>query len=245
MSLSMVRASLDTRHLVRLARRQRQESVDLGYAVHATFCNLFGELAPKPFVLTSTLGMGAISGRRISVLGYTQGTDLAQRARELADPDHHSAVDWSSFASKEMPTAFASGRRLGFEVRVCPTVRKASDGPRHRKGSEVDAFVSAAWEVDGADPVSRAGVYEQWLTRRLAPAADLEEVTMTRFVLAPAFRRGRSRGPHRRGHSRRRPDATLRGVLRVTDATAFQQLLARGVGRHRAFGFGMLLLRAA
>jgi CRISPR system Cascade subunit CasE len=41
------------------------------------------------------------------------------------------------------------------------------------------------------------------------------------------------------------PDAVLAGQLRVTDPKAFTQLLASGVGRHRAFGFGLLLLRSA
>jgi CRISPR system Cascade subunit CasE len=35
----------------------------------------------------------------------------------------------------------------------------------------------------------------------------------------------------------------LRGELTVADPDAFSALLARGVGRHRAFGYGMLLLR--
>jgi CRISPR system Cascade subunit CasE len=44
----------------------------------------------------------------------------------------------------------------------------------------------------------------------------------------------------------RRPDATFRGTLRVDDPARFAAAaLARGVGRHRAFGFGMLLLRPA
>ncbi|MFG1478963.1 type I-E CRISPR-associated protein Cas6/Cse3/CasE [Xanthobacter sp. V4C-4] len=34
----------------------------------------------------------------------------------------------------------------------------------------------------------------------------------------------------------------LVGTLSVRDAEAFGVLLARGVGRHRAFGYGMLLL---
>lgn len=38
------------------------------------------------------------------------------------------------------------------------------------------------------------------------------------------------------------PDATLRGCLRIEDGAGFAALLGRGVGRHRAFGFGMLLL---
>ena len=41
------------------------------------------------------------------------------------------------------------------------------------------------------------------------------------------------------------PDALMRGVLEITDGPAFAQLLAGGVGRHRAYGYGMLLLRPA
>ena len=41
------------------------------------------------------------------------------------------------------------------------------------------------------------------------------------------------------------PDAVMRGILTITDAEAFFNLLTRGVGRHRAFGYGMLLLRPA
>ena len=39
------------------------------------------------------------------------------------------------------------------------------------------------------------------------------------------------------------PDATVHGTMTVTDPTAFARLLAHGVGRHRAYGYGMLLLR--
>jgi CRISPR system Cascade subunit CasE len=44
-------------------------------------------------------------------------------------------------------------------------------------------------------------------------------------------------------HESEGPDAVLEGVLEVVDGEAFAALLRRGVGRHRAFGFGMLLLR--
>ena len=39
--------------------------------------------------------------------------------------------------------------------------------------------------------------------------------------------------------------ATVHGTMTVTDPAAFAQLLAHGVGRHRAYGYGMLLLRPA
>jgi CRISPR system Cascade subunit CasE len=41
------------------------------------------------------------------------------------------------------------------------------------------------------------------------------------------------------------PDALLVGQLRVIDPDAFADLIARGVGRHRSFGFGLLMLRPA
>jgi CRISPR system Cascade subunit CasE len=40
-----------------------------------------------------------------------------------------------------------------------------------------------------------------------------------------------------------RPQALVKGVLNIADSDAFNRLLARGIGRHRAFGYGMLLLR--
>ena len=40
-----------------------------------------------------------------------------------------------------------------------------------------------------------------------------------------------------------RSDAVLRGVLSITNPRAFAELLARGIGRHRSYGYGMLLLR--
>jgi CRISPR system Cascade subunit CasE len=41
------------------------------------------------------------------------------------------------------------------------------------------------------------------------------------------------------------PEATFHGTLEITDPVRFADLLARGVGRHRAYGYGMLLLRAS
>ena len=59
-----------------------------------------------------------------------------------------------------------------------------------------------------------------------------------------SFRRTRAL---RKRHARysEGPDVVMRGVLTVTDPDAFSNLLAHGIGRHRAYGYGMLLLRPA
>ena len=35
----------------------------------------------------------------------------------------------------------------------------------------------------------------------------------------------------------------MRGTLTITDPVEFGSLLANGIGRHKAYGYGMLLLR--
>ena len=53
-----------------------------------------------------------------------------------------------------------------------------------------------------------------------------------------AFRKAQLAFRHTEG-----PDAVIRGVLTITDSESFADLLAKGIGRHRAYGYGMLLLR--
>lgn len=86
-------------------------------------------------------------------------------------------------------------------------------------------------------------MYRDWLARHLAAGGvEPERLALDSFRLSGTQRRGSDRALH---HLRRGPDALFSGVLRVADPDAFAALLARGVGRHRAFGYGMLLLRPA
>jgi CRISPR system Cascade subunit CasE len=39
------------------------------------------------------------------------------------------------------------------------------------------------------------------------------------------------------------PEAHFEGILEIKDAEVFRVLLQTGVGRHKAFGFGALMLR--
>lgn len=114
-------------------------------------------------------------------------------------------------------------------------------GGDRRRSAEIDAYVAALRSTPGA-PVDRKAVYDAW-TRQMLEAGGVR-VGALRFD-------GLDRvGVTRRDASRRlRPvngqSAELVGVLEVVDADAFQALLARGIGRHRAFGYGMLLLSPA
>ena len=85
---------------------------------------------------------------------------------------------------------------------------------------------------------SREAVYRDWLAARLGNAATIDPATtmMQRFERSRVARLGRA--PEG-------PDATVLGELEVGDPDAFVQLLANGIGRHKAYGYGMLMLRPA
>ena len=173
-------------------------------------------------------------------------------AAAVAPPDCLAPLNPSGLRSKPMPTAFAVGRRLGFDFRVRPVRRLRRDlhdtqtGRVVTQGREIDAFRLAlleqfpdGWRERGAHAkqsgVSREAIYTAWLAERLAGAATLEECRLSSFSRSRAIR-GVGRGPEG-------PDATLHGVLVVDAPEAFARQLREGVGRHRAYGYGMVLLR--
>ncbi len=236
----MIDLPLDAAALIRFAWRQghaggRQPGdEDFGYAAHAWLAATLGEQAPRPFRLMETR-----AGLRL--LGYAE-TDVAalvQRAQDFALPDALAVCDWSAAAGKTMPVTWAAGRRLGFEVRACPILR----GERERDAYlvEVDQAKAA-----GREPASRTQVYVHWLQSQLerdgAAQAVAETLNVIGFRRVLALRQSRS-GLGQRRQGVERPDALMTGELLVGDPDAFASLLARGIGRHRAFGFGMLLLR--
>jgi CRISPR system Cascade subunit CasE len=249
-SLHLVRLGIDAQKLYAFARRSgaAAREYDEGYAVHAMLAALFdhgvgdgGRLAPKPFHIAGS------AGRRLDVLGYASidHLGLRERASAFADPMAWGVCDLEGAVSKPMPEVFPTGRRLGFFVRACPVRRIAKCGPMTRARAEVDAFLAKAWEVGPNVALSREDVYRDWLSEELAKedAAKVVEVAVEAFRLGRLHRR--SQGEERKGHRTERPDVGFSGVLEVVDPARFAARLARGVGRHRTFGFGMLLLRPA
>jgi CRISPR system Cascade subunit CasE len=239
--LYMLRLCLDTAGLFELGRRRHLplREIDVGYLAHCALGELFGEGAPKPFHLEN--------GRRVvSLLAYSPAgaEELRRRADTFATPEVHAICDWGRFAAKPMPSSWEAGVRYGFRVRTCPVVRMMRDGEKHRRGAEVDAFLARCWQLGDGTPVDREAVYREWLTAELERrgGAILREFRMTSFQRERLVRRT---GVERRAAIRERPDATMEGVIEVSDGAAFGELLRRGIGRHRSFGFGMLLLRPA
>ena len=237
--LQMVRAEIGVREFYRWMGIRQLRDPDHG--MHCLLVeSLGGDLAPKPFRLILPRG-----GSKGCLYGYgrADAEELRDAASAYADPLQCRALPASSIDSKPMPSEWPVGKQLGFEARVRPIVRRGHSHDVERlRGGEWDAFQLAAMQCPkGQMPHSREQVYTKWLAERLSNGkggATLELATLQSFQRTRAIRKQNTR--YSEG-----PDALMRGVLTVTDGQAFAELLARGVGRHRAYGYGMLLLRPA
>ncbi len=250
MRVHLVHAPLDIRRFNHWAGSRgliRNGSFDEGYAFHILLSAMFGKGVLQPFRLFA-------SERRASaaLYAYTDVDDAALRgtAAAVAPPDCLGVIDPDKMRSKRMPSQFAQGQHLGFDLRLRPVRRLRRDladpqqGRLLSRGAEVDAFrlevmqrFPSGWADSAAAQagVTRESVYVAWLHERFGDAVAVEECRLARFNRSRAVR-GRTGGPEG-------PDAILQGTFTVANEEAFAGLLRNGVGRHRAYGYGMLLLR--
>jgi CRISPR system Cascade subunit CasE len=227
----------------------RRGAFDPDFALHVLLSGMFGKRALQPFRL-----FWSERRRAAALYAYADADQeaLQDMAGVVAPPDCLALLNPTQLRSKPMPPAFATGRRLGFDLRVRPVRRLRRDlddsqtGRVVSQGREIDAFRLAllkefpdGWRERGAyaksSGVSRESIYTAWLAERLAGAATLEECRLVSFSRNRAVR-GDGRGPEG-------PDATFQGIFTVDEPAAFARRLREGVGRHRAYGYGMLLLR--
>ncbi len=221
-----------------LGHRGAVVGFDEGRALHHLVDETLGPGVLRPFRLFAPQGkpMGTL-------YGYCGMGDhaLKTRARINARPEYLGILALDRMEGKAMPAEWTAGSRLGFDVRVRP-VRRLNEDIRNgdrlfRRGVELDAFLLESLRR-GVDARARAGVYLDWLAERLDPVAELDR-RAARIVRLERVRISRGTA------GITGPDVTVRGVLELKEPDRFAALLARGIGRHRGFGYGMLLLRPA
>jgi CRISPR system Cascade subunit CasE len=226
--------------------QERDSGFDEGRALHHLLAETFGPQTMQPFRL-----FVAPQGKQGQVYAYSRADLAALRdvAQTCALPEIQEVCDLDRLAVKPMPEAWRAGRRLGFEVRVRPVSRLIKPlpypGGSFAKGAELDIFLIEALRNFPSDSApeetmlqagrSREAVYTDWLRQRLAGAATLAPgVRLTCFLRHRAARKG---------SSVEGPDVTLQGDLKIDSPERFQELLRGGIGRHKAYGYGMILLR--
>lgn len=242
MSFQLLRLQPDPMALGPWATRHQLLSPDgdYGYALHALLSTAFGDLAPKPFHYL---------GGRQGLLAYTSvDLEMLRLNASLAPPDVARALGLDHLDARPFPTAWRAGQRLAFEARVRPVVRSKDGRERDAYLHAVEGTADTGKAAENASIIRRTTIYADWLGQQFAVdgAAQIAEVQLDSFRLTRVLRKagtgdnGKRKTTHNAG-----PDVVFKGQLQVGDAPAFNRLLERGIGRHRAFGFGMLLLRPA
>lgn len=217
---------------------------DLGYALHAALLGLFGpELAPKPFAL-----------RQGQCLGYASATpgdlDLAARLPGLERDALARALRPHSLEVRAMPTDWRVGHVLDAEVRIRPIVRSRAKSGRASRPVELDFFVEGSPAHSTDDPRStmerREAAYAGWLAAQCdrLGGCSIGAARMTAFRRSRLLTRSKAEAG-RKPVSIEGPDATFVTRVTITDPARFSEQLRRGIGRHRAFGYGMMLLAPA
>lgn len=235
--LTLLRLRPDREALAIWAARHKLApgGADLGYVWHAALKSVFGDLAPQPFV-------DRLAVQSDEVLGYVQAkpATLIERARSHSEDTLAArAIGLDSVKANDLPEFWHEGRQLSFEVRTRPVVRSRR-APRSGTVDEVDV---APYRAALDQSIGREQAYADWIASQLLRegAATLLSARMHAFRRTRVMRRtGNSDG--RRPVQIEGPDAWMRGRLRIDNPGAFDQLLRRGIGRHRAFGFGCLLV---
>lgn len=250
-TVHMIQMWFNSRQLVQLGKMLHLPLKKVGnnYLTHCALSELFQNQAPRPFsVEDNHRQISDYDGQQIRVLCYSKydWQTLQKLAQGFASPAVYDIVDWERIASKPMPEVFPDGLELRFELRACPVVRKASDGLKWHKGQEVDVFLSKAWEQEDQNiEVDRENTYKEWLIRYFErqSAVHLTSVHVKRFSIERMSRRNHK--PNRKVTIIQRPDVTFTGTLKIKNGKEFEELLYRGIGRHKSFGFGMLKIRRA
>lgn len=233
MALHLVEIRLDAGALVRFLEMQGlngRADEDGGYGIHAWLTAAFGELALRPWRLLWQ------RGRPPRLLGYSPqpASKLREHMAEFADPGVAAVCSRpEDIVSRNMPT-FRVGRELGMDVQCMPVIRKS------RTGIEMDIFLSEEGHSKRRDVV-----YCEWARDRLMRSGAVDDVhlSLEGFRLVKQLRRTNTTDGYRSARTLIRPQAQIQGRFAVKDAEAFDGLLTRGLGRHVAFGYGMVLLR--
>jgi CRISPR system Cascade subunit CasE len=144
--------------------------------------------------------------------------------------------------AKPFAPVLSPGARLAFSLRANPTVARKGEKDTKGRSKRADVVMDAIKpspqsERAGKRTVAVQDAGEAWLRRQgERHGFAVEAVRVDRYrILAP---------PHR--------DSTMRiatldfdGLLKVVDVKKFLQALAGGIGRAKAFGCGLMLIRRA
>ncbi|APH60052.1 type I-E CRISPR-associated protein Cas6/Cse3/CasE [Granulibacter bethesdensis] len=237
--LHLIHLPIEARSFARWARDRGfgpKGTQDNDAVLHHLLTQLFGRQMLQPFrVFTPEQANWSLYAYAIQ-----DATALVEQARFSITPDMTEVISLERLRSKAMPDA-KPGQRIGFDVRIRPVRRSAKQHDQEsEKMQERDAFLAEALHNHADDKTgmksanrTREMVYRDWLAERM-PWATLETARLAHF---------QRRRILRNGNGIEGPDATIHGTMVIGAPVQFSEALRKGIGRHSAYGYGMMMLR--
>ncbi len=194
------------------------------YLVHQAVCGLFGDFHERPYLYRS------------DAKGHATETVLVLSTAAPRLGSTHSvpiAVELEALETKRFPDALPQDARFDFELRANAT--KDVPGPQGTRSKRVDVW-DATWRDDPQTADDPHGVYRSYLQRRLEGVAHIDRVRVTE----------RGQVKVRRTLQHGAPivfvATNLIGTLTIQDPERLRERIARGIGRSRSLGCGLLCL---
>lgn len=236
MALHLIESDVDVDALIRWASRNHgnKRQLDIGYSLHCLITSMYGSAALQPFRYLRKREAPTATLMGYSALDASSLDELSQLA---AAPSALNVIQ--NLRSKAMPEKISLGKRIGFDLRVRPTRRRTVEGIRHER----DAFTSLHDDPHKPEIVDRTQCYLDWVEEHLKKngAALERDATSIRSVLLSTVVRDQKQ--QRSNNKHKLPDVIVQGNLEVADELKFNEAVMTGIGRHKAYGYGMLLFR--
>ncbi|KFF48381.1 CRISPR-associated protein Cse3 [Gammaproteobacteria bacterium MFB021] len=228
MYLSSVRVDLNT-----LTREQLFDVLEGGaYTAHQLLWQLFADTPgeERPFLFRQEMEESA------------NGQSAGLPRFYVVSSRPPASVEGLDVQCKPFAPQLEKGDRLAFRLRANPTIDKATE--KGRRSHRADVLMDARKPFSPGERTSQACVEamdsaaRQWLSRRVDTLGFTLPVT-------PEVGAYRQHVLSKKGGANpiRYSSVDYEGLLDVTDPARLSETLAQGVGRAKAFGCGLLLLR--
>lgn len=206
------------------------------YGTHQLLWRLFPDHdGPRPFLFRQEIEDGADGEGRCKGLPLFY---LLSEQTPVAIPG------FLEVESKPFAPRLDAGETLAFRLRANPTVSRRVDGQKNSRRSDVLMHAKSAFAADQRASQACKDAMDAAAREWLAGQGEKHGFALCGTPEISGYRQ-HSLGRRRQGRPIQFSGVDYNGMLEVTDARAFMASLAQGLGRSKAFGFGMMMIRRA
>lgn len=204
------------------------------YGNHQLLWQLFPGQSERPFLFRQELE------RESRVEGQPRGLPLFY---VLSTVQPEPVPSLLACETKPFAPHLHTGQHLAFKLRANPVVARKEEGRQRSRRHDVLMDAKQASREEGeADPAAIQARMDE-AARQWLGDGERAERHGYRLIAEPHVSGYRQHTYRRKGGEIRFSSVDFEGSLEVTDPERFQRTLAEGIGRSKAFGCGMWLVR--